>query len=56
MGACGRKGQTQTPTRAKAPGRSHQPYGGYRGTPSPSHPNQLCGGGGKRARAWALCL
>jgi hypothetical protein len=24
------------PTDAGAPGRSHQPFGGYRGTPSPS--------------------
>ena len=29
MRACGRKGQTQTPTRARAPARSHQPLGGF---------------------------
>ncbi len=37
-GARGGGGEaTHTPTDAVAPGRSHQPCGGYRGTPSPSH-------------------
>src|SRR5262245_34798574 len=38
----------------KRPGRSHQPHGGYRGTPSPSQLDQVCGGGGA-AQGQRLC-
>src|SRR5262249_16970467 len=33
---CGRCWKERAPTDAEASGRSHQPRGGYRGTPSPS--------------------